>query len=401
MVELYVIILAHLSHEELFFLFLFFQKLMVVILIVIVLFLVLDWELVIHHVFSISLPCWVVDIWVHKFSFLHFLDNIINLVFIQQFINHLLMLGYVPVHEVQAPCQDLHLIHDLLEFKRHHLWNNLNLSNNYIVLAVLLLWDLLDRIFAEISRVLLFGQLVWFKQRLNSIPIDFLLEVVLHNSSLSIHVFVKIRHPNHHQLILCPCRKVISFLIKLNCLNLSFMAQYCPSKPSLFQVPNFNFAIVRNWWHVVSVRMECQSVNCSIMSVIVLDQLAQSCIPQFDCAVNGWCCDACSIWSEFATQNFAFVLCKVCCYHCFVYVPKLDTSIVWAWENQPFIVRNFAFSYPVGMTQKRLLELSVHAPHFDCLVRRARNYKILLLRKGDFENGARVCFYGFIFSVAE
>ena len=127
MIKFHVFIFAHLLHEELFLLFLFLQKLMVVIVIIVVFFLVLDGELVIEHVFSLCLPCWVVHVWVHQFSFLHFLDDIVDLVFVQKFIDDLFVFWHIPVHEVQASCQDLHLIYNLLEFKGHHLWNYLNL----------------------------------------------------------------------------------------------------------------------------------------------------------------------------------------------------------------------------------------------------------------------------------
>lgn len=164
---------------------------------------------------------------------------------------------------------------------------------------VLLFRNLLDRRFAKIGRRLLFGELVRLEQGLNSIPINFFLEVVLHTSSLSVDVLIKIWHPDHYQFILCSSSKVITLFIELNCLDLSFMSQNCPAKSSLFQVPNFNLTIVWNRWHVVSVRMESQSVDGSVMSVVVLDQFTQSCVPKLDCAVDGWGCDACSIGSEF------------------------------------------------------------------------------------------------------
>ncbi len=127
--------------------------------------------------------------------------------------------------------------------------------------------------------LLLFSKLVRFKKWLNSFSVYFLFKIIFNNSSISIHIFIKVWHPYHYKFIFSTSCKIISFLVEFYRFNFSFMSKNCPSQPTLFKIPYFNFAIIWNWWHMISVWMKCQSINSFLMSIVMLNQLPQSCIP--------------------------------------------------------------------------------------------------------------------------
>ena len=125
MIKIHIIILADLFHEELLFLFLLFQELLIIFILFILL-LILNWELIIEHVLSFSLPRWIVHLWVHHFILLHFIHDFIDLVFIEELFDNLFMFWNISVHEIKTFCQDLHLVDNLLQLEWHYLWNDLN-----------------------------------------------------------------------------------------------------------------------------------------------------------------------------------------------------------------------------------------------------------------------------------
>lgn len=73
------------------------------------------------------------------------------------------------------------------------------------------------------------SEFVRFEERLESVSVDCLFEVALDVSAILVDFFVEVSHPDHHEFVVAACCKVISLLIKINSLDLSLMAVYCPS----------------------------------------------------------------------------------------------------------------------------------------------------------------------------
>jgi len=144
----------------------------------------------------------------------------------------------------------------------------------YQLFLVLLNLSLDNWSLIELANLFLFPKFIWSEQWLNSLSILLLFEISLHYSSSIVNVFVEVWHPYHHKFILGACCKIVSFFIEFNCFYLTLMSKHSPSKSSLFQVPNFNFSIIWYWGHMISMRMECQSVDWFIMGIIVLDKFS-------------------------------------------------------------------------------------------------------------------------------
>ena len=140
-------------------------------------------------------------------------------------------------------------------------------------------WRLSNDRVIKCIRSLLFSHFIWFKKRLYTVSVYLLFEVVLYGSSSSIYIFVEVRHPNHNQFILSSSGKIITFLIEFNSFNFTLMSKHSPSKSSLLQIPYFNFTIVWNWWHMISMWMESYPVYGLVMCIIMLNQFTKSCIP--------------------------------------------------------------------------------------------------------------------------
>lgn len=86
-----------------------------------------------------------------------------------------------------------------------------------------------NRRLTEVRWLLLFSQFVWLEQWLYAVSVNFLFEIVLHNSAFSVYVFVKVWHPNHNKLIFSTCCEIVALLVKLDRLYFSFMAEYSPT----------------------------------------------------------------------------------------------------------------------------------------------------------------------------
>lgn len=82
------------------------------------------------------------------------------------------------------------------------------------------------------------------------------------------------------------------------------MTKYCPTETTLFEVPDFDLAVVRDTGHVVTVGVEGDAVDGLGVGVVVLDEFAEAGVPELDCAVEGGCGDACAVGCELAAQYF-------------------------------------------------------------------------------------------------
>lgn len=156
-----------------------------------------------------------------------------------------------------------------------------------------------NRWLTEVGRLLFFSQFIWLKQWLYAVSIYFLFEIVLHNSAFSVYIFIKVWHPNHNKLIFSTCGEIVAFLVKLDCLYFSFMPKDSPTQSALFQVPDLDFTVIWNWSHVISKGMKSQSVHSFIMSIVMLNQFTQTCVPQLYCTINRRCCNTSSIRCKF------------------------------------------------------------------------------------------------------
>ena len=74
-------------------------------------------------------------------------------------------------------------------------------------------------------------------------PIAFLLEIVLDTSSCVFELPVEIAHPDHDQLIISSCCKVVTLLVELDCPDVALVAENSPSESALLQVPDFYFVV--------------------------------------------------------------------------------------------------------------------------------------------------------------
>ena len=119
-----------------------------------------------------------------------------------------------------------------------------------IIVTTIFLWRLIIRLVKSI--LVGISQFITLEERLHTIPINFLFEIILHPPSHLIQLLIKITHPNHNQFIISTRSKVISFLIELNGLDITFMAEDSPSQSTFFQLPYFYFVV--GWYasHVVT-----------------------------------------------------------------------------------------------------------------------------------------------------
>lgn len=58
--------------------------------------------------------------------------------------------------------------------------------------------------------------------------------------------------------------------------------------------------------------MEGDSVDWSVVGIVVLDEFTKPGIPDFDCAIDGRSSYAGTIRRELATEDFGLVLCEGC-----------------------------------------------------------------------------------------
>lgn len=169
----------------------------------------------------------------------------------------------------------------------------------YVMFLAFLLLRFNNRWLTEVRWLLFFSQFIWLKQWLYAISVYFLFEIVLHNSAFSVYVFIKVWHPYHNKLIFSTCGEIVAFLVKLDCLYFSFMPKDSPTQSALFQVPDLYFTFIRNWSHVISKGMKSQSVHSFIMSIVMLNQFTQTCVPQLNCTINSRCRNTGSIRCKF------------------------------------------------------------------------------------------------------
>lgn len=144
-----IIIIAHLSHEHNFLFFLLLQEPLIVLILMVVptpglltlLLLILpNRELAIKPILPLRLPRRIIHLRPHHLVLLHLIQNIIDSMLIHQLLNHLLMLRHVPVHEIQALGQDLHLVDYLLELEWHDLGDYLWLGEKGTSCFLFFVW---------------------------------------------------------------------------------------------------------------------------------------------------------------------------------------------------------------------------------------------------------------------
>ena len=121
---------------------------------------------------------------------------------------------------------------------------------------------------------------------------------------------------------------------------------------------------------MVAERMESNSVDGSVMSIVMLNKFSQSSIPNLDSSINCWSSDTSAIWGELATENFRFMFGESSRDGCFCDIPELDTTIVWATQEKSLIEGDLTFSDPIGVSYEALFEFAVHIPHFDGFIGR-------------------------------
>jgi hypothetical protein len=87
------------------------------------------------------------------------------------------------------------------------------------------------------------AKFVRFEERLHSIPINLFLEIFLHSSACVVELSVKVAHPDHDQFVISSCGEVVSFLVEINGSYFSLMAENCPAKTALLQLPYFDLVV--------------------------------------------------------------------------------------------------------------------------------------------------------------
>lgn len=119
-------------------------------------------------------------------------------------------------------------------------------------------------------------------------------------------------------------------------------------------------------------------INCAVVGIVMLNELAKSSIPNFDAAIDRSSSNTSAIRSKLARQDFRFMLNKIDGGDSFDNIPQLNTPVIGAREKHPLVWGYIAFSDPVGVTSKRLLEFAFGIPHLDSLVRRTADKKVLI-----------------------
>ena len=116
--------------------------------------------------------------------------------------------------------------------------------------------------------------------------VAFFLEVVLDSSSCIFQLPVEIAHPDHYQLVISSSRKIVAFLVELDCPNVAFMAEDCPAQSALLQVPDLYFVVGGDRGHVVAEGVEGYPVDLPVVGIVVLDQFSQPGVPNFNGAIH-------------------------------------------------------------------------------------------------------------------
>ncbi len=88
------------------------------------------------------------------------------------------------------------------------------------------------------------------------------------------------------------------------------MTEHSPPEPTLFELPDLDLIVCRNRGHVITKRVEGDFVDRPVMSIVVLNKFAQTSVPDLYSSVDSRSSNAGAIGSEFAAENFCFVLCK-------------------------------------------------------------------------------------------
>lgn len=79
--------------------------------------------------------------------------------------------------------------------------------------------------------------------------------------------------------------------------------------------------------------MESYLVYWSIVSIVVLNQLTETCVPYFDCTIYRRCSNTSPVRSKLATKNFCLMLSESGGYSSLIDIPQFDAAIVRAAEQ--------------------------------------------------------------------
>jgi hypothetical protein len=138
---------------------------------------------------------------------------------------------------------------------------------------------------------------------------------------------------------------------------------------TLSQVPNFYCRIVWGRDEESSIGVESHLIDNILMSIIMLEESVASKVPNlnaFVCTTTG---NASTIWVKLHWINNVFMIIKAVNWLLLCDIPELYSSIIWSRTYKSCIRRELARSYPVRMSLKSKLELSVmNLEHFQGLV---------------------------------
>lgn len=193
---------------------------------------------------------------------------------------------------------------------------------------------------------------------------------VLNDLLLSV---TKIALPNHNYLVSASTWEVVSTRWEVNASRCSFMAVESIKYVSLSQVPNLQSGISTSWQKEAPVRMESYLVHLVGVSVVVLQETLTTDVPDLYALVWAATGNASAVWVESNTVNGWFMVFKAFYKRLLCYIPKLYTSIIWAWSDEARVWRKLASSDPVGMSINREHKFAVvNCENFEGLVIRTR-----------------------------